>query len=146
LIPNDPYSLQEKLEEEKWSQGSKSNKSKEEKEEKRKTELARKQELARILAEEEASLPPKPKPTPKAGAKKAAASSKKVPAGPGALAAGGLKGNLISTVFLLGTKLRESNNRYEQCGGHRWRGRATTRVILRYRNRRCAGADGSRHC
>jgi len=79
----------EQKEEDKWSQGSKSNKAKEEKEEKRKAELARKQELARLLAEEEASLPAKPKPAPKASGKKAAASSK-TPAGPGAIAAGGL--------------------------------------------------------
>jgi len=79
----------EKSEEEKWSQGSKSKQSKEEKEERRKAELARKQENAKLLEAEEASLPIKPKATPKAGAKKGAAS--KTPAGPGAIAAGGLK-------------------------------------------------------
>jgi len=78
----------EKKEEEKWNQGSKSNRAKEEKEEKRKAELARKQEAARILAEEEASLPSKPKSAPKASNKKGAGS--KTPAGPGAIAAGGL--------------------------------------------------------
>ena len=87
--------MQEQKEEDKWSQGSKSNKAKEEKEEKRKAELARKQELARLLAEEEASLPAKPKPAPKAGGKKsAAAASSKIPAGPGAIAAGGLGGGM----------------------------------------------------
>jgi hypothetical protein len=86
------YYLQEKLEEEKWRQGAKSSKSKEEKEEKRKTELARKQENARLLEAEEASLPSKVKSAPKASGKKNASTSSKVPAGPGALAAGGFKG------------------------------------------------------
>ncbi|GBE82812.1 Coiled-coil domain-containing protein 124 homolog [Sparassis crispa] len=69
----------------KWSEGAKSSKSKEEKEEKRRAELARKAEAARLLADEEAAIPPKVK-TPKAGAKKAKPSK---PAGPGAIAAGG---------------------------------------------------------
>ncbi|KZT53881.1 DUF1014-domain-containing protein [Calocera cornea HHB12733] len=71
-----------------WADGAKSNKSKEDKEAKRAAELAKKAEKARLLAEEEAALPSKPKAAPKAGTKKAAA---KAPAGPGATAAGGLK-------------------------------------------------------
>lgn len=79
---------QERKEADTWKDGAKSGKpSKEEKEEKRKAELARKAENARLLAEEEASAPPKPKPAPKAGAKKQQKPSK--PAGPGAIAAGG---------------------------------------------------------
>ncbi|KAI0696578.1 hypothetical protein C8T65DRAFT_663561 [Cerioporus squamosus] len=80
----------ERKEAEKWAQGGKANKAKEEKEEKRKAELARKAEIARLLAEEEASAPSKPKAAPKAGAKKTTAAKKDVkPAGPGAIAAGG---------------------------------------------------------
>ncbi|KZO92400.1 DUF1014-domain-containing protein [Calocera viscosa TUFC12733] len=67
-----------------WDVGAKSNKAKEDKEAKKAAELARKAEKARLLAEEEAALPSKPKAAPKAGAKKA-------PAGPGSLTAGGLK-------------------------------------------------------
>ncbi|KAF9808547.1 hypothetical protein IEO21_07839 [Rhodonia placenta] len=79
----------ERQEASKWQDGGKASKSsKEEKEEKRRAELARKAETARLLAEEEASAPSKPKPAPKAGAKKAAAKNAK-PAGPGAIAAGG---------------------------------------------------------
>ncbi|TFY66627.1 hypothetical protein EVG20_g4462 [Dentipellis fragilis] len=74
-----------------WSQGAKTNKAKAEKEEKRRAELARKQELARLLAEEEAATTVK-KAAPKAGAKKAAAKVPK-PAGPGAIAAGGELGD-----------------------------------------------------
>ncbi|KAK1235761.1 hypothetical protein PQX77_001005 [Marasmius sp. AFHP31] len=70
-----------------WEEGSKSNKKKDDKEEKRKAELARKAESARLLAEEESSVPAKVKAAPKAGAKKAKAPEK--PAGPGAIAAGG---------------------------------------------------------
>ncbi|KAG6332776.1 hypothetical protein ID866_6311 [Astraeus odoratus] len=62
---------QERKEAESWADGAKSNKSKEDKEEKRRAELARKAENARLLAEEEASLPSKAKSAPKAGAKKA---------------------------------------------------------------------------
>ncbi|KAI0948760.1 hypothetical protein AcV7_009415 [Taiwanofungus camphoratus] len=80
---------QERREAEKWQDGAKSSKSKEEKEEKRQAEIARKAEAARLLAEEEASLPAKPKTAPKAAAKKAAAKNVKS-AGPGAIAAGGL--------------------------------------------------------
>ncbi|KZS98744.1 DUF1014-domain-containing protein [Sistotremastrum niveocremeum HHB9708] len=85
-----------------WADGSKSGKSsKEEKEEKRRQEAAKKAERERLLAEEEASIASaKPKAAPKAGAKKGAASAsgassskkakeKEVPAGPGAIAAGG---------------------------------------------------------
>ncbi|KAF8913410.1 hypothetical protein CPB85DRAFT_1299721 [Mucidula mucida] len=61
---------------------------KEDKEAKRKADLERKAENARLLAEEEASTP-KVKAPPKAGAKKAAAKTPK-PAGPGAIAAGGI--------------------------------------------------------
>lgn len=76
---------QEKKEAEAWKDDAKGGKSsKEEKEEKRKADLARKAENARLLAEEEAGAPPKAKATPKAGKK----SSK--PAGPGAIAAGGI--------------------------------------------------------
>ncbi|KAI0933445.1 hypothetical protein AcW1_005270 [Taiwanofungus camphoratus] len=79
----------ERREAEKWQDGAKSSKSKEEKEEKRQAEIARKAEAARLLAEEEASLPAKPKTAPKAAAKKAAPKNVKS-AGPGAIAAGGL--------------------------------------------------------
>jgi len=91
------FGSQEKQEEDKWSQGAKSSKSKEEKEEKRKAELAKKQELARLLAEEEASLPAKPKPAPKASGKKSGGANSKTPAGPGAIAAGGLGASIPST-------------------------------------------------
>lgn len=53
-------------------------------EDKRKADLARKAEAAKLLAEEEASLPAKAKAAPKAGKKKDFK-----PAGPGAIAAGG---------------------------------------------------------
>ncbi|KAH7928140.1 DUF1014-domain-containing protein [Leucogyrophana mollusca] len=77
----------ERKEAEKWQDGGKSSKSsKEDKEEKRKAELARKAENARLLAEEEASAPAKPKAAPKA-VKKNTKDAK--PAGPGAIAAGG---------------------------------------------------------
>ncbi|KAF5386841.1 hypothetical protein D9615_002010 [Tricholomella constricta] len=77
----------EKKEAEEWKDGSKGSKaSKEEKEEKRKADLARKAENARLLAEEEAAAPAKVKPASKASAKKAVHK----PAGPGAIAAGGL--------------------------------------------------------
>ncbi|TCD63979.1 hypothetical protein EIP91_004712 [Steccherinum ochraceum] len=76
----------ERKEAEKWSDAAKSNKSKEDKEAKRLAELARKAENARLLAEEEASAPSKPKAAPKAGAKKGKVVK---PAGPGAIAAGG---------------------------------------------------------
>jgi len=56
----------------------------EDKEEKRKADLVRKAENARLLAEEEAAVTPKPKPAPK---KKGTKDVK--PAGPGAIAAGG---------------------------------------------------------
>ena len=79
--------MQERKEAEKWSEGAKGGKAKEDKEAKRQAELARKAENARLLAEEEASAPAKPKPAPKAGAKKAGKVTK--PAGPGAIAAGG---------------------------------------------------------
>ncbi|EMD34316.1 hypothetical protein CERSUDRAFT_117196 [Gelatoporia subvermispora B] len=77
----------ERKEADKWDQGAKASKAKEEKEEKRRAELARKAEIARLLAEEEASAPSK-KAAPKAGAKKAVPKTVK-PAGPGAIAAGG---------------------------------------------------------
>ncbi|EGN96373.1 hypothetical protein SERLA73DRAFT_186100 [Serpula lacrymans var. lacrymans S7.3] len=77
----------ERKEADKWQDNAKSSKSKEDKEEKRKAELARKAENARLLAEEEAAAPPKPKPAPKASAKKPVKPTK--PAGPGAIAAGG---------------------------------------------------------
>jgi len=76
----------ERREAEQWQDGSKASKA--DKEEKRKAELARKAENARILAEEEASVPAKAKAATKAGAKKSAAKPVK-PAGPGAIAAGG---------------------------------------------------------
>ncbi|KAF9036838.1 hypothetical protein BJ165DRAFT_1309682, partial [Panaeolus papilionaceus] len=60
------------------------------KEDKRKADLARKEELARMLAEEEASLPSKPKGP--SGPKKKAPPPK--PAGPGAIAAGGGLGSV----------------------------------------------------
>jgi len=75
----------EKQEAAEWDAGAKSTKSKEDKEAKKAAEAAKKAEKARLLAEEEAALPSKPKATPKAGDKK------KAPAGPGSLAAGGLK-------------------------------------------------------
>jgi len=77
----------ERTEATKWDDGARSGKTKEEKEEKRKAELARKAENARLLAEEEDSVPAKKAP-PKAGAKKATKAQAK-PAGPGAIAAGG---------------------------------------------------------
>lgn len=83
--------MQEKKEAEQWKDDSKGAKaSKEEKEEKRKAELARKAENARLLAEEEAAVTAKAKAKapPKASGKKGAKDSK--PAGPGAIAAGGL--------------------------------------------------------
>ncbi|PSR73306.1 hypothetical protein PHLCEN_2v10834 [Hermanssonia centrifuga] len=78
----------ERKESSKWQDGAKAKKAAEDKEEKRKAELARKAENARLLAEEEASAPSKPKAAPKAGAKKTAPKAVK-PAGPGAIAAGG---------------------------------------------------------
>ena len=75
------FNLQEPKEED--VKGGKSKQ--EEKEEKRKADLARKAENARLLAEEEAAVSAKPKPAPK---KKGTKDSK--PAGPGAIAAGGL--------------------------------------------------------
>ncbi|KIM49567.1 hypothetical protein M413DRAFT_438758 [Hebeloma cylindrosporum] len=77
----------EKKEADKWTDKDvKGGKAKQEdKEEKRKADLARKAENARLLAEEEAAVASKPKPTPK---KKAPAKDVK-PAGPGAIAAGG---------------------------------------------------------
>ncbi|KAF9234502.1 hypothetical protein BU15DRAFT_78987 [Melanogaster broomeanus] len=82
----------ERKETDKWADGAKANKSKEEREAKRREELARKVENARLLAEEESTAPSKPKAAPKAGAKKAGKSAGKdtKPAGPGAIAAGGL--------------------------------------------------------
>ncbi|KZT74045.1 DUF1014-domain-containing protein [Daedalea quercina L-15889] len=77
----------ERKEADKWSDGAKSSKKSEDKEAKRQAELARKAEIARLLAEEEASAPSK-KSSPKVGAKKAAPKAAK-PAGPGAIAAGG---------------------------------------------------------
>lgn len=63
---------QERKEAEAWSQGAKSTKGKADKDERRRAELARKAENARLLEEEEKTMPPKPKATPKAAAKKAA--------------------------------------------------------------------------
>ncbi|KAF5344280.1 hypothetical protein D9758_012364 [Tetrapyrgos nigripes] len=85
------YQPQERKEAESWKDDSvKGGKaSKETKEEKRKADLARKAENARLLAEEESSAPPKAKPAPKAGTKKAGAKPTPKPAGPGAIAAGG---------------------------------------------------------
>ncbi|KIJ31805.1 hypothetical protein M422DRAFT_266418 [Sphaerobolus stellatus SS14] len=77
--------VQEKKESEEWSKGAKASKAKEDKEAKKAAEAARKAENARLLAEEEAAAPAKVKAAPKAGAKKKAP----VPAGPGAIAAGG---------------------------------------------------------
>ncbi|EPQ50573.1 DUF1014-domain-containing protein [Gloeophyllum trabeum ATCC 11539] len=77
----------EAKEAEQWQDGAKTSRSKEEKEARRQAELARKAEAARLLAEEEASLPSKPKAAPKAGGKKDKPAPK--PAGPGAIAAGG---------------------------------------------------------
>ncbi|KAH7104512.1 DUF1014-domain-containing protein [Auriculariales sp. MPI-PUGE-AT-0066] len=72
-----------------WDEGSKKSNAKvASAEEKRKADLARKQETARLLEAEESAAPSKKAPAPKAGQKKATAASK--PAGPGALAAGGL--------------------------------------------------------
>jgi len=74
----------ERAEKDKWVEGAKSNKSKEDREAKRKEAQARKQENARLLAEEEASARAK-KPPPKADAKKSGGKPK--PADPGAIAA-----------------------------------------------------------
>jgi len=71
----------ERQEVDKWAEGAKKEKNAD-KEAKRQEQLARKAEAARLLAEEEASVPVK-KPASKAGKKK---DSK--PAGPGAIAAG----------------------------------------------------------
>ncbi|KAL5533723.1 hypothetical protein ACEPAG_183 [Sanghuangporus baumii] len=81
----------ERKEAAKWDQGAKGKAGKEDKEAKRKEALAAKAERERLLAEEEASLPSKPKASPKVGAgkKKAGASATPRPAGPGSLAAGG---------------------------------------------------------
>ncbi|KAF5353180.1 hypothetical protein D9757_012655 [Collybiopsis confluens] len=79
----------EKKEAAAWGDGAKNAKDKEAKEEKRKAELARKAENARLLAEEEASVPSKPKAAPKVGAKKTSVKPQPKPAGPGAIAAGG---------------------------------------------------------
>jgi len=77
----------EKKEADTWNDGAKSGKSsKEEKEEKRKADLLRKAENARLLAEEEAAVAAKKPAAPKAGK----ASKVQKPAGPGAIAAGGL--------------------------------------------------------
>jgi hypothetical protein len=75
-----------------WEDGAKTKKAKEDKEEKRRAELARKAENARLLAEEEAAGPAKPKPAPKAGKKKDVK-----PAGPGAIAAGGDPSTAVET-------------------------------------------------
>ncbi|KAH8834071.1 DUF1014-domain-containing protein [Flagelloscypha sp. PMI_526] len=77
----------ERKEAAKWSDGSKGKGAKDEKAEKRAAELARKEENARLLAAEEASVPTKPKAAPKASGKKKATAP--TPAGPGAIAAGG---------------------------------------------------------
>jgi len=77
----------EKKEAEKWQDGVKTKKAKDvEKEEKKAADAAKKAEVARLLAEEEASISSsvKPKQTSK-GKKKAA-----TPAGPGAIATGGI--------------------------------------------------------
>jgi len=90
----------EQKESEKWTDGSKGGKgSKEEKEEKRKADLARKAENARLLAEEEASAPAKVKTPPKASAKKG---KDPKPAGPGAIAAGGLPSDQIESYSATG--------------------------------------------
>jgi len=74
----------ERAEKDKWVEGAKSNKAKEDREAKRKEAQARKEENARLLAEEEASARAK-KPPPKADAKKSGWKPK--PADPGAIAA-----------------------------------------------------------
>ncbi|KAL5494745.1 hypothetical protein ACEPAI_206 [Sanghuangporus weigelae] len=86
----------ERKEAAKWDQGAKWKAGKEDKEAKRKEALAAKAERERLLAEEEASLPSKPKASPKTGAgkKKASASTTPRAAGPGALAAGGGLGDV----------------------------------------------------
>jgi len=76
----------ERQEAAKWAEDAKGKSAKDLKEEKRREELAKKAERERLLAEEESSLPAKPKAAPKAGAKKKVAPK---PAGPGAIAAGG---------------------------------------------------------
>ncbi|KAF9653866.1 hypothetical protein BDM02DRAFT_3106995, partial [Thelephora ganbajun] len=72
------------LEASKWDQGAKKDKN-DDKEVKRKEQLARRAESARLLAEEEASIPSKKTTPNKTGNKKKDAK----PAGPGALSAGG---------------------------------------------------------
>ena len=67
--------------------GTKGKTKSDEKEEKRRADIARKAEKARLLAEEEAALLAKPKPSPTKAGKKPFGESK--PAGPGAIAAGG---------------------------------------------------------
>ena len=75
--------LQERQETSKWDQGAKKDKNAD-KEAKRLEQLARKAEVARLLAEEEADAPPKKTTTNKGGNKKKGTK----PAGPGALPAG----------------------------------------------------------
>lgn len=83
---------QAKKESEAWQDGANVKKAKEDKEEKRRAELARKAENARLLAEEEAASPAKVKPAPKAVKKK-----EFKPAGPGAIAAGGVSNTAIES-------------------------------------------------
>ena len=87
---SDP-ALQERKEAEKWADKDvKGGKAKaEDKEEKRKADLARKAENARLLAEEEAATSAA-KPKAAAPKKGKAAAKASIPAGPGAIAAGGL--------------------------------------------------------
>ncbi|KAG9318097.1 hypothetical protein JVU11DRAFT_164 [Chiua virens] len=108
----------------KWSEGAKSKKSKEDKEAKRREELARKAENARLLAEEEAIQPPKPKSVPKAGAKKSLKDN--TPAGPGAIAAGGGPGKAAE------------NSKDDPPGGNG--------KLCSDWNRQCARASRSCHC
>ncbi|KAG9080843.1 hypothetical protein FRC06_006081 [Ceratobasidium sp. 370] len=77
----------EKKEADEWAVGAKSNKAAEEKAAKKAAEVARKAENARLLAEEEAATPSKPKQPPKAGKGKAKPPPPK-PAGSDATAAG----------------------------------------------------------
>lgn len=77
-----------------WEDGAKGSKAKDAKEEKRKADAARKAENARLLAEEEQSLPAKVKIAPKAGQKKTTTAQAVKPAGPGAIAAGGGLSNI----------------------------------------------------
>ncbi|TIA76195.1 hypothetical protein E3P77_00106 [Wallemia ichthyophaga] len=83
--------LAEAKESQKWSQGSKGKGKKEDDAEKKAQQAAKKAEKDRMLAEEEASMPSKPKAGANKGGNKKAPPK---PAGPGALSAGGINASV----------------------------------------------------